>query len=211
MRALLLVLLATSVAHAGNNEISVGSHIRALRSDSANALTGDSFAGAAIGYGHALATSGLPVQLWLTGTFIAGGVQGTPFQTMSTDLDMMTFAIGGRARYALRRWLDASARLDLGTARTSVDIRDDAGHSAADSAWGVSAHAALGLETLARYKRLAVGIRLEFGYVFASPISLTATPDAAADGTLRLPMQAAALGSLDLSGPTFGATMTSQF
>jgi hypothetical protein len=213
MRALLALLLLTSVAQAGRNELSIGSHVTMLHSDSANAMTSDDLPGGQISYARALGISPLDgVGLWATGTFIGGEATGTMFQTMTTDIDRMTFAIGGRARYALRRWLDASARLDLGTSRAAVALRDDSGHSAADTAWGMYAHAGVGIEVLALSQHgYGAGLRLEFGYDVASPLSLVAKPESASDGSLQLPMQAAPLGTLDLGGPTFGATFTAQF
>jgi hypothetical protein len=214
MRALLPLLVVTSTASAGTHELSIGSAVRALRSDSANALTEDSLGGVALGYAHALAVDLYPgLQLWATGSFGFGTASGIMFQTLDTEVDSLTFAIGGRARYPLRRWLVTSARLELGTTRADVHLRDAAGHSAADAGWGVSAQAALGLEILAMRSRngFSLGLRFEAGYLLASPVSLTATPATASGDTLRLEMTAAPLGSLDLSGAMMGFAVTSQF
>jgi len=54
MRAILIVMLLATTASAGNDELTFGSNIRALRSSSADAVTGDSLVGAALGLGRAL-------------------------------------------------------------------------------------------------------------------------------------------------------------
>lgn len=214
MRAALLFLLASSTAHAGTHEVSVGSATRTLRTDSANALTEDSLDGGQLGYAHALDLPLLPgFAFWATGSFAWGGATGTMFQTLDTEVDTLGFTVGTRARYPLKRWLVANARLDLGTARAAVALRDDQGHTAADTGWGATAAAALGIETLIsrRSSGFSLGLRFELGYVAASPIALTATPESGNDGTLQLEMTAAGLGSLNLSGTVFAASLTSQF
>jgi hypothetical protein len=215
MFALALLAPASAFADGGAHEISIGSNTRALRTDSANALTEDSLGGGQLGYAHAVNLPLLPgVELWATGTFGWGGAEGTMFQTMSTAIDTLSFTAGGRARYMLRRWLGATARLDLGTARASVAIRDDAGHTAADAGWGAIAQGAIGLDLVLirpRTHTFDLGVRFELGYVAASPIALTATPESGSDGTLQLEMNAAALGSLNLSGKVFAASLSSHF
>jgi len=213
MRALLALLFLTSAAHAGKNEVSFGPEVRALRSDSANAMTSESYSGGHLSYARALDVVLAPdLSLGGPGSFSGGGAVGPRFTRMQTEVGATTVSAGGRARYRLARWLDATVHADLGALEASVDIRDGSGHSATDSAWGISAHGALGLEAIARTRsRFGVGVRLELGYTETSKVALTATPDGVDDGSLQLPMQAAPLGRLDLSGPTFGATITVQF
>jgi hypothetical protein len=214
--ALALLVPASAFADGGAHEITIGSSTRALRTDSANALTEDSLGGGQLGYAHALNLPLVPgVELWATGTFGWGGADGTMFQTMSTELDTLSFTVGGRARYMLRTWLGATARLDLGTARAAVAIRDNADHTAADAGWGAIAQGTVGLELVllrgSALRTFDLGVRFELGYVAASPISLTATPESGSDGTLQLEMNAAALGSLNLSGKVFAASVSSHF
>jgi hypothetical protein len=217
MRALIaLTLVAASTAHAGTHEVSFGGTSRALHTDSANALTEDSLDGSQLGYEHALELPLLDgMNLWATGTFGWGLADGTMFQTLSTSLDTLSFTIGGRARYPLGRWLNATARLDLGASRASVAISPaTTGHTASDAGWGALAQGALGVEVVLIRSRsgFTMGLRAELGYVAASPISLTATPDSSSDDdTLQLEMSAASLGSLNLSGKLFAASLTSQF
>jgi hypothetical protein len=56
-----------------------------------------------------------------------------------------------------------------------------------------------------------VGLRFELAAVATSSIPLIATPDSGSDDTLRLEMTAASLGELNLSGPSFAASIVGQF
>jgi len=211
--AIAIILLTAATAHAGNHEVSLTESNRALRSDSANAVTPDSMVGGALGYAHRLDIPVLPdLTIWGTGTFGWGVADGTMFQTLTTDLSTLTFSVGARARYPLHRLIVASARIDVGTARTALALHDDAGHTARDHGWGAMTAGALALDLFATNKpSFALGLRFELGYVATSGVAMTATPDSQSDGTLQLQMTAAGLGSLDLSGPVFAASVVSQF
>jgi hypothetical protein len=218
MRHLLALLVLTApvfiarVASADTHEISIGSTSRTLRTSSANALTGESLSGGALSYAHTLGMEALPgLALWAEGSFGWGSADGTMFQNLSTEISALSCAVGARARYPLRNRIVASARFDLGTARAAVQLRDDAGHSARDSGWGVMSQAALGLDLFAvRRPEFSLGMRLELGYIGASPVQLTAAPSGH-DGTLQLEMTTASLGSLNLSGAVFEASVVSDF
>jgi hypothetical protein len=203
----------TSVAAADTHELSIGSTNRTLRTDSANALTGDSLGGGALSYAHALGMDLIPgLAVWAEASMGWGSADGTMFQTLSTEISTLSLTVGGRARYPLRNRIIANARLDLGMARAAVQLHDDAGHTASDHGWGATSQAALGLDLFAvRRPQFSVGLRLELGYVATSPVALTAAPGSGSDGTLQLEMTAASLGSLDLSGAVFEASVVSDF
>ena len=214
MRAAIILMLATATAHAGDShEVSISEQLRALRTSSANAMTEDSLFGGALAYEHNFGTPLVPaIQLWGVGAFGWGAAEGTMFQTLSTELDTLSFTIGARARYALRPRIVASARLDIGTTRAAVAIRDDANHTASDHGWGATTQAALGLDLYAiRSAAFTMGVRVELGYVATSSIPLVATPESPSEGTLQLEMTAASLGSLNLSGKLFAASLVGQF
>jgi hypothetical protein len=214
-RAFLALALFTHVAYAdGHRELSLGSTIRALRTDSANAVTEDSLGGIQAGYAHGLGIELLPrLELWATGTFGWGNATGRMFQTLDTEVSTHAFMVGGRARLAIRGYLSATARLDVGTARAAVALRDDMNHTAQDAGWGAITQGALGLELdlVRTSSKFSLGLRAELGYVAASPIELTATPESGSDGTLELDMVAASLGSLNLSGKVFAIGLSSHF
>src|SRR5215510_6575447 len=86
---LTLCAAAATAAHAdpNRNELSLGGNIRALRSSSANALTGDNLSGVSIGAARDLGLSPLPdVSLWAEAGLVADAADGTVFQAMSTAI-----------------------------------------------------------------------------------------------------------------------------
>ena len=213
MRIAIALLLVSSTAYAERNEVTYGGGFRTLHSSSANAVTEESLAGGQLGYARALDLPILPdIQLWAEAGFGWGGTDGMMFQTLSTEVSSINFTAGGRARYELHRLVVANAHIDLGTARAAFSLRDDAGHTASDHGWGAITNVGAALDLFAiRNKRFALGLRVDFGYVYASGIDLVATPESSSDGTLQLQMTAAGLGSLDLSGATFNAGLVSTF
>lgn len=205
---------ATATAYAENNELTIGGTARALRTTSANALTDDSLGGGTFAYARRLDLELLPgLELWPEATFAWGAARGTMFQTITTELDTLAFTIGARGRYSLwRRNVAATARVDLGTARAAVALRDSAGRSATDHGWGATTSAAAGLELyLVRKPQFGLGVRFELGAVAVSPIELTATPADDGGDVLELDTMATSLGSLNLSGPMFAAALVGQF
>ena len=201
-----------STAHAEPRyELSVGSSARALRSPSANALTDRNLGGAAFGCARDLGIALGPASVWAEAGVTTGSADGAMFQTLSTQLDTLDLAGGLRARVPLHRLITASARVELGAQRVRIDIADHAGTSASDHGWGRMASAGAALDLVARPgARFGFGVRVEIGYVMAQAISLTPHRLIASD-VLMLAMTDAALGKLDLGGPTLGASLVGQF
>jgi hypothetical protein len=215
MRALLVLSWISGVAGAAradtDNEGHIGSFVRALRSNSANAITEDSLAGPAFGYARKLPLELLPkLELWGTGEMLFGFASGEMFQTLATDLEMLQMAVGARARYPLwREYISGTARLDFGTQRAALSLEDMQGHSASDTGWGATTTGALGIDLLPlSRKSIAVGLRFELGYVAATGIDLTAKSAGVPDGTIELDRMAASLGHLDVSGRYFSMLVT---
>ena len=215
MRAVFILVLLTSTAHADvNHEAFLGSHIRALRTSSANALTEKSLAGPMFGYAYRLPLDVMPkLELWGTGTFTFGFADGEMFQTLTTHTNALQMSAGVRARYALwREIVVANARVDLGAQRVAVSLEDMEGHTARDSGWGAISTAALGLELNALALRsFGLGFRAELGYVATQGIGLTAKSDGTPEDTIELDRMAASLGHLDLGGRYFSLTLMARF
>jgi hypothetical protein len=214
MRASLIPIAAcwvVSTAHAEPRyELSVGSSARALRSPSANALTDNNLAGAVFGCARDLGLALGPASVWAEAGVTTGSADGAMFQTLSTELATLDLAGGLRARVPLHRLITASARVELGAQRVRVDIAD-AGTSASDHGWGRLASAGAALDLVARPgSHFGFGVRVEVGYVLAQAITLTPHRRVASD-VLMLAMTDAALGKLDLGGPTVGASLVGQF
>jgi len=209
MRALVL-LLACSTAYAGN-ELSIGSSNRALRSSSADAVTGDSLTGGQLGFAHQLHVDLPDVAVWVTGSLWWGGAKGTMLD-LATDLGQSAYLVGGRARYAILPHLAACAGVQVGLAHTSLALTDSMDRRVSDTGWGGIAQGALGLDLLAvDQPRFSLGVRLELGYVAAGSVALAGKASHPDDGTLRLQEMQAGLGRLDLSGPYAGVSVMSDF
>ena len=212
MRALLITILLVSPASAGNNEVTLGNSIRTLKSPSANALTADSLVTGRLAYARDLDLSLAPkLRLLVEGALTFGGVEGTMFQTVTTDVTTVGFLAGARAEYAIYPRVIASARLDIGPGYAGLTLTQD-GHSASDSRWSGIVDAALGVDALVtQSRRFAFGLRFELGYAIQHVPALTPTRDGGDASAIKLEMMGASLGHLDLDGPWFGFSMISQF
>ena len=213
LASLVLAAGAASVAHAGGNEVSVSDSNRALRSPSADALTGDSLGGGAIAYARDLGSVLLPdLRLWARAGIAWGDVQGDMFQTIGTDVSKFELALGARARYAILRRLAATARVDVGAAHTSLTLSPVSSDELTSARWEPAVTAAIGLDVLAiDTPQFGLGLRAELGYVEAGAAPLSLKTENGDDGTLRLPATMAPFGHLDVSGPTFEFGVYTQF
>lgn len=219
MRALMALVLITAAtgataarADTNHDELWLGGGSRALRSSSANALTDANLAGTTLGYARDLGLAIVPdLAVWAEAGMATGDAQGTMFQTLATEISTIGLTGGLRARYQLHRLIAASARFELGAQRARVAITDHAGGSASDHGWGTMAQVGAAFDLFAVTRPpFGIGMRAELGYVAAQAISLTARRDTGGD-TLMLPASEAALGNLDLSGPTFAVSLVGQF
>ncbi len=214
MRTLIVLLLLAGTANADtHNELWTGSFTRALHTDSANALTGDSLGGGSWGYARELPLRTLPdLELWATGNLLWGTVDGQMFETLDTQIETLQFAAGVRARYPVWRFVSAVARVDVGTQREAVSIEDQMGNSASDSGWGAISTAALGVELMPlSLRRFGLGFRFELGYVAASSVAITAHRAGGPDDTIELDRMAASLGHLDISGRYASFVISARF
>ena len=215
MRALLALVLLAATAHADvANEASLGTFSRALRSDSANALTDESLVGPTFGYARRLPVHLAPrLELWATAHVLFAVARGTMFQTLDTELSMFQPSAGVRAVYPLwRRYAIANARFELGAQRVRVELEDAHGHNASDVGWGMTSTAALGVELMPlALDRFELGMRIELGYVATTGVGLTAKSDGPADDMIELDRMAASLGRLEIGGRFVSVTLTAQF
>lgn len=214
MRAFLAlaILLGTAASgNAGNTELTFGSYNRALRSESANAVTNDTLGGVNFGAARKLHLDLFPkLDVWTTAGFSWGTAAGTLFQTMTTEVDTLGLTLGGRARYALHRHLHVSARLDLGTARNELTITGN-GHMVSDASWGATVTTAVGLDMMmVAHPRFALGIRFDLGYIAATSVALS--PREEGDPSkIELDAMQASIGHLDLGGRFLSFSVISQF
>ena len=150
------------------------------------------------------------LQTWATAGFSWGGADGTMFSTLTTGLDTLSFTVGGRARYEVFRHLAVGARLDLGTARAALTLREG-DRELSDHGWGATSTAAASIDLLAiAGDNFKLGLRFELGYTLTSAIELA--PAEASDPTeIQLQMSQASFGHLDVGGKFASFTAISQF
>jgi hypothetical protein len=197
------------------DEVSLGAAARALRSPSANAVTDDDLAGMSIGLardlGHDLGVEPVPgLALWVEAGLVTGTASGTMFQSLFTKIEQLGLTGGIAVRYRLHRLITASARGAVGAQRARLAISDRSA-TAYDHAWGAMASAGAALDVFAVSRpRFGLGVRAELGYVAAQGIALTPRTDRA-DDTLAITMADAAIGHLDLSGPSVALSLLGQF
>ena len=209
--AILAVALgAASPAMAGNNELTIGSMNRSLRTASANAVTDENLGGVQLGVArqiHLDLVSNL--QIWGAIGFASASAEGQLFG-MPTTLDELDVTFGGHARYLLHKNLAVFGRLELGPSKSSLAIEGN-GHTVSDGRWGAVATGAVGVDLfLIAMSRFSLGARFEMGYVAHSATSLSPAEGASED-MLVLSESQASIGHLDLGGRYYAFSLLSQF
>jgi hypothetical protein len=223
-----VALVAAPAARAEtHDEIAVGGTARALRSASANAVTGDDLAGAAIwaarDIGHDLGLElgdplgddprGGPLRrltVWAGAGVEMTSARGTMFQSLSTRIEELAITGGLAVRYRIHRVVAAGARLAIGAERARLAITDRSA-TADDHGWTAiaSTTAAVDVTPLA-LSRFGLGVRAELGYVFSRGVALT--PRIERDGdAMPLPATEVSIGRLDLGGPSATLALLGRF
>jgi hypothetical protein len=211
MRTLLFaILLAASPAFAGDNELTLGTTSRSLRTASANAVTSENLGGVQLTAARQIHLDLMAnLQIWGAVGFVHASAEGELFG-MPTDLDAIDVTFGGNARYELHPHFALVARLDAGPSRTSLSI-EGLGHTVSDARWGASTTGALGVDALlVAYPRFSLGARFELGYTVHSAPALS--PVEGSQGhMLELSESQASVGHLDLGGRYVAFSLLSQF
>ncbi len=211
--ALSLILLtgAATPALAERNELAFGGGSRSLRSDSANAVTENNLGGGELSFGRRLPIDLPQLDLWALASLGWGNAEGAMFQSIATDVSTFVPTVGASARYALHSHLTLQARVDLGVARTSLQLEGD-GRTLSDSAWSGLTRGSLGIDAFAlRSPRFSLGVRFEVGYVAASGAALAPREDQPDDDVIMLPVMDASIGTLDLGGRFFNVSILAGF
>lgn len=198
-------------AHADRFELSIGSETRMMPSSSMDALDADVMPMFSLTGAMAIDRVRVPFfdRFYVDTSFQVGGVDGTTFQTLDTNVSMISGAVGARLSRALsERWV-LQTRAALGLARVGVSMSDMFvdGPALSDSGYTGIGQTSAGLDYLFARKRgkkgdrFAMGLRAEFGYLAMIPKTLHAQPDGSehADGAILIPETAASLGDLNLS------------
>ena len=198
--------LAGTPALADANEITVGMTTRALRSSSANAVTGDSYIGGQLAFRASPARRtrsprrGDRALAW-------AGADGTLFD-MTTELERVPRRCARRTR-----WCRISRRCGgAGRCRTHVaSLTDAMDRTVSDHGSAHRAGRARPPSARRRRRSLQAGCASELGYVAAAAVGLAGKSARPNDGTLRLQMTrraSAASPSADRT-PRFPSSATS--
>lgn len=204
MRPLLLLsllLVALPVSARPRNQLAVRASQSFIPGAGYDAIsTNDHLAQAELAYGRELLT--LPRgQLWIEGAWQAGAKEAELFAgTFSTHTLLQAVTVSALYRLPFRSWLVPRARLGLGVAVGTLELRSATG-SSQDRAAAFAGHALLGVELWLprRRPRVNVGLVVEGGACFQTALGFELEPDA--DEELRrIPLAGVELGSVGLSG-----------
>lgn len=211
MRALVTALgviaAAGGVASANEYELGMGMGVRRMGSASVDALSADD-RHLSTAVGGAIALPGFEV--WGLGLEIdAGyehaGVTGTTFQTIESDLSVHVIRVGARLRYAVSPRVSVYGRAGLDFHRARLELTDVSGSavSLADDAHGGASSLGVGVDLGGRHrpgKRVTLGVRLSLDYTVGTGMTFDAQPAGGPGGANTIPVDAAQLGSVDISG-----------
>lgn len=202
------VVMAALVAPAAAErfELGIATGARYTESASVDALTGDD-SHPATGIWAGVRLPGLQV----LGFDLIGDVEyehtsleGTTFSRIDSEMGIESLRLGGRARRLLGYRTSAFARLAFGWLTADLDLTDRLSSQVrptSDRAHGVSTTVGGGLQAeLIRRPRLSFGLRADLDYTEATALGFDAAPEPAGDDALEIPVFAASLGDVDLSG-----------
>lgn len=206
-----LITGAAEQAYADRFELSLGSAAHIMPSDSVDALTDDQLALFSMTGALAIDRIHVPFfdRFYIEGTFEAGGMGGTSFQTLESSTSVFSWALGAHLRRDLSERLSIHGRANIGVAHVDLTISDpfmdtpmlsDAGYTGIAYV-GAASDFVFAKRRRAGSRRLALGLRAELGYSAALPLELHARPDASdrEEGAIIIPESAASLGTLNLS------------
>jgi hypothetical protein len=193
--------------------IDIGTQTRYFGDTSAAALTPEPMLGPQLTVGrHLVGLPGPRGGFDLAGFIrVTGGqASGLIFNSLGTQVDQLAFTGGARLDLAVWRGFGASAKLDLGAARTAVVIGDNLGAMAPvdDSAWGFLGAATLGVKYDGVVRgHYTIGLAFDVGYTVAAPVALHAYPRSRPEEELSISTMYTGLGALDTRGLTLGFTL----
>ncbi len=227
-RALFVALAlaaGSTVAHADDFEVSIGSTGRWTTSSTIDALTDDgSHAAFSLGAALRLNRISIPLfDLYLDVGMETGSLSGTTFQQIQTEAGLLNGMVGVRAQRRLSKYFYGFGRAAIGMARVSLSLTDDYSYTDPIEDKGVagSTYFGGGLDLIAirkprsrtSKKMITIGLRAEAGYSAFTSVHLRAVPesDSDADGTIHIPTHSAGIGDLNLSAWDFRVALFGRF
>ena len=213
-----LVALAAPAARADDYEIGATSGARWMRSDSVDTLSAQD-AHPVVGLEASRRVPGVELlgfELRAGLEYQLGGLTGTTFRRIDSSLLSHTVHAVGRLERRLSPRLSVYGRAALGYTTASLSVVDRM--SAATRPTRDRARAASGVLGVGLYMPLRdvpilgrFGLRVELDYARVGGLAFRAEPDSGGDGALTIPVLAASLGELDISGLDFRVGLVGRF
>ena len=221
----ILTLLLPSIAAADNVDggsepsatwsFDIGSHIRWFGDTSAAVVTTDAMPGLRMTVGRSLTSTTVKrreLDIGLFGRYVYGAASGTMFGNLDTALSQHLLGGGVRTDAPIFRWFSVVGQAELGMARTSLRVEQDAMTPADDAHWSPYLAASLGGELrLSEGKRVNVSLGVDVGYIVTVPTELHALPGDRPDEELSIATTFAGLGKLDTRGMTYSMSLRGRF
>ena len=209
--------LSAGTAAADKYEIGFASGTRWMRSGSVDTLTADDAHGS-VGLGGAIRLEGIRpfgFDLYVDGDYTYEGLSGTTYQRIDTDLSMHAFRAGVRAEHDLEPWLSTFGRMTLGYTTAALSVTDQfssVSRPTSDRAHAGTSSLGGGLNVrVIRSSRVTIVVRTELDYTKVSSLHFQASPEMSDDGVLTIPVMAASLGDVDVSGLSLRFGLVGQF
>lgn len=201
-----VVLLSAGTAAADRFELSVASGTRWMSSESVDTLSADD-SHAIVGIGGGIRIDGLrPLgfDIYVGGDYLHQSLSGTTFQRIESDMSMHVLRATARAE----RWHGSRfagfARFSMGYTTASLGLTDrlsTAARPTRDRAHAASTTLGLGADVVVlRNPTFSLALRTEVEYDKTSALRFAAEPDSGEDDVLTIPITAASLGDVDVSG-----------
>ncbi len=203
---LALVLLSAGTAAADRFELSLASGTRWMTSESVDTLSADD-AHTIAGIGGGVRLDGLRpfgFDIFVGGDYLHQSLSGTTFRRIESDMSMHVFRATARAE----RWhgtrFAGFARFSMGYTTVSLGFTDrlsTAARPTRDRAHAASSTLGLGADVVVlRYPTFKLALRTEVEYDRTSSLHFAAEPDSGEGDVLTIPITAASLGDVDVSG-----------
>ncbi len=203
---LALVLLDAGTAVADRFELGFASGTRWMSSESVDTLSADD-SHAIAGIGGGVRLDGLQpfgFDIYVGGDYLHQSLSGTTFQRIESDMSMHLF----RATVRAERWHGSRfagfARFSIGYTTASLGLTDrlsTAARPTRDRAHAASTTLGLGGDVVVlSNSTFRLAVRTEVEYDKTSAMHFAAEPDSGGADVLTIPITAASLGDVDISG-----------
>ncbi len=201
-----VLLFGASTAAADRFELGFASGTRWMGSESVDTLSAeDSHSIAGVGGGVRL--DGLRpfgFDIYVGGDYLHQSLSGTTFQRIESDMSMHAFRATARAERWLANRVAGFARFSMGYTTATLGLTDSlstAARSTRDRAHAASTTFGLGGDVIVlRNPSFKLALRTEIEYDKTSILHFDAEPDSGEGDVLTIPITAASLGDVDVSG-----------